>query len=40
MGSFACEEEVFVLDAFMHREPVKLNENRAFGFGLVWRQVR
>ena len=26
--SFVCEEEVFVVDAVLYREPVKLDENR------------
>ena len=26
--SFVCEEEVFVVDVVLYREPVKLDENR------------
>ena len=29
MESFVCEEEVFVVDAVLYRELVKLDENRA-----------
>ena len=27
--SFVCEEEVFVVDAVLYREPVKVDENRS-----------
>ena len=28
--SFVCDEEAFVVDVVLHREPVKLDENRGY----------